>query len=97
MEKLFWSEARNRKLGDYKFKRQFLIGSYIVDFVCVERKLVVELDGPFHRDKIKYDEMRDAYLRSEGYQVMRFSNVEASDDVAMTLTIVLHALQSRPA
>jgi very-short-patch-repair endonuclease len=97
LEKCFWSELRNRKLGGYKFKRQFLIGNYIVDFVCVEQKLVVELDGPFHAQSVEYDEARDVYLRDAGYRVMRFSNVDASGDIAVVLATVLQALKSGPA
>lgn len=63
IEKLFWWEVRNRKLAGYKFKRQVLIGPYIADFVCLEHRLVVELDGPFHAAKQAYDERRDALDR----------------------------------
>ena len=63
MEALFWAKLRDRKLGGYKFRRQYLIGPYIVDFVCTERKLIVELDGPLHAEQVDYDRRRDAYLR----------------------------------
>ena len=78
-EKLFWAKLRDRRLGGYKFRRQYLIGPDIVDFVCAERKLVVELEGPFHADAIGYDRKRDGYLRKQGYRVMRLKNSELSE------------------
>jgi len=94
MEKLFWCEVRDRKLGGYKFKRQYLIGRYIVDFVSVERKLVVELDGPFHASRKKYDEARDAFLRAQGYRILRFRNDYAADDIGIVLATVKQALDT---
>jgi very-short-patch-repair endonuclease len=94
MEALFWSEIRNRKLGGFKFKRQFLMGRYIVDFVCVEQKLIVELDGPFHADRGAYDEARDAFLRGLGYRVLRFANDYTAEDIAIVLLTVRRALET---
>ena len=94
LEKLFWSEVRNRKLGGYKFKRQYPIGRYIVDFVCIEKKLVVELDGPFHAMRQAYDEERDAYLNSQGYRALRFPNSYAADDIGIVLLTVKNALDT---
>jgi very-short-patch-repair endonuclease len=79
MEKLFWSRLRDRQLGGFKFRRQYLIGPYIVDFVCTERKLIIELDGPLHADQVEYDRRRDVYLRRQGYRVMRLKNSELSE------------------
>ncbi len=94
MEKLFWSEVRNRKLGGYKFKRQFPIGHYIVDFVCAEHKLIVELDGPFHASRAEYDAARDAFLEAQGFRVLRFPNDYAADDIAIVLVTVKNALDT---
>jgi very-short-patch-repair endonuclease len=94
-EKLMWSELRNRKLGGYKFKRQVLIGRYIADFACLERKLIVELDGPHHAERLTYDAARDRYLKSQGYKVLRFTNDEAGWDFATTLHIIRHELEQR--
>lgn len=49
-EKSFWLEVRDRKLGGFKFRRQVPIGPYIADFVCVEKMVIVELDGPLHNE-----------------------------------------------
>jgi very-short-patch-repair endonuclease len=78
-EKLFWSKLRDRQLGGFKFRCQYLIGPYIVDFVCTERKFIIELDGPLHADQVDYDRRRDAYLRKQGYRVMRLKNSELSE------------------
>ena len=94
LEDLFWSEVRNRKLGGYKFKRQYLIGKYIVDFICVEQKLIVELDGPFHASRVQYDKVRDAFLQMKGYRVMRFANDYAADDIGIVLATVRRSLDT---
>ena len=94
MEALFWSPVRNRKLGGYKFKRQHPIEGYIADFVCLERKLIVELDGPFHAARKGYDAARDARLNSLGYRILRFTNEDLAGDPAVTLHIVRHALDT---
>ncbi|HEY7978252.1 MAG TPA: DUF559 domain-containing protein [Rhizomicrobium sp.] len=95
-EKLVWAELRNRKLGGFKFKRQVLIGGYIVDFVCLDRKLIVELDGPLHAERRGYDGARDRFLESQGYKVLRFTNDETGGDFATTLQIIRHELKQRP-
>jgi len=92
-EKLFWSEIRNRKLGGFKFKRQVPLGPYIVDFVCLDENLVVELDGPLHNDRTQYDANRDALLRELGYRVLRFANDDVGGDFAGVLATILHALR----
>jgi very-short-patch-repair endonuclease len=95
-EKRFWRLVRDRRLGGFKFKRQVLIGSYIVDFVCVERKLVVELDGSQHADQREYDEQRDAFLRAKGFCVVRIWNMELLENPEGVLDMVLAALETAP-
>ena len=84
-EKHFWNEIRDRKLGGHKFRRQYLIGPYIVDYVCLEKKLIVELDGVLHANRADYDDQRDAFLREQGYRVIRFRNDDLLDDMSGTL------------
>jgi very-short-patch-repair endonuclease len=72
-EKVLWGCLRNRALGGHKFVRQAPVGKYIVDFLCRERKLVVEADGSQHYDSER-DQSRDAWLHSQGYAVLRLSN-----------------------
>jgi len=94
MEKLFWSMVRNRQLGGFKFKRQVPIGPYIADFVCLEAKLIVELDGPFHDARKVYDAKRDAYLTERGFRVVRLTNDYFAGDASTALLIVDRALRS---
>ena len=72
-ERRLWSMLRDRRMPVFKFKRQFVIDPYIVDFVCFERRLIVEADGSQHAES-DYDQRRDRFLRSEGFSVLRFWN-----------------------
>jgi very-short-patch-repair endonuclease len=71
-ERKVWSLVRNRRLEGYKFRRQIWIGSFIVDFVCEQPKLVVEIDGGQHSMQLSYDLARTRYLEARGYRVVRF-------------------------
>jgi len=77
-ENLLWAELRNRKLNGLKFRRQHPLDKFIVDFYCNEKKLVVELDGNIHDEKInkEYDEARTAMLAGLNVMVLRFRNEE---------------------
>jgi very-short-patch-repair endonuclease len=77
-EKLLWQNLRNRKLDGYKFRRQHPVLCYIPDFVCLEKKLIIELDGSVHRDpdNAKADFFRACRLSEYGYAIMRFWNSE---------------------
>jgi very-short-patch-repair endonuclease len=76
-EKKLWALVRNNRLG-VKFRRQVPYGPYILDFYCVQAHLVIELDGSQHytSEGRKKDAVRDAYLRSDGLEVLRFTNYE---------------------
>ncbi|WP_119328063.1 endonuclease domain-containing protein [Cysteiniphilum halobium] len=85
-EQTFWYYLRNRHLGNYKFRRQVIIDSYIVDFVCFEKKLIVECDGGQYNnmEKKALDEVRTQNLVSKGYRILRFWNhdiLEKTEDV----------------
>ncbi len=67
-----WRLLRNRKFHGFKFRRQHPIGGYIVDFICHERRLIIELDGSQHKENVRYDHERTVYLRKLGYRVLRF-------------------------
>ena len=71
-----WFYLRAHRLGSHKFKRQQPLGRYIVDFVCFEAACIVEADGGQHADNAAYDQTRDAWLRAEGFTVLRFWNNE---------------------
>jgi very-short-patch-repair endonuclease len=73
-EKMLWNHLRLRQMGDYKFRRQQPIGKYIVDFVCLEKRLIIEVDGGQHAEQGPYDANRDSWLTSQGYRILRFWN-----------------------
>lgn len=72
-ERKLWSKIRNDKLG-VNFRRQHAVGNFIPDFVCIEKKLILELDGSQHLEQQEYDEARTKFLEKEGYKVIRFWN-----------------------
>jgi very-short-patch-repair endonuclease len=73
-EKLLWHYLRAKQLGDLKFRRQQAIGKYIVDFVCFNKKIIIELDGGQHAEERNRtrDQIRDQWLKSQGFIVLRF-------------------------
>ncbi len=75
-ERIVWQNLRLKRFGGYRFRRQHPIGPYIVDFICLERKLVVEIDGCQHGEErhIGRDSRRTAWLESKGYRVIRIWN-----------------------
>ena len=75
-EKLLWQFLRDRQLGGYKFRRQHHIGPFIVDFVCLKKKLIIEVDGGQHGKQLESDANRSDYLKERGYRVLRFWNNE---------------------
>lgn len=87
-ERRLWSILRDGCLADLKFQRQVPIGQYIVDFLCIEHRLIVELDGDSHNERGEYDIRRQTILESNGYRVLRVSN----DDVLRHLDNVGDAI-----
>jgi very-short-patch-repair endonuclease len=87
-ERMLWHLVRSRRLNGYKFRRQVWIGEYIADFACVERMLIVELDGGQHAEAIEYDARRTAELQRLGYRVVRYWN----NDVLLRMDAVLSDL-----
>ena len=79
-----------------KFKRQKPIGRYIVDFVCLECRLIIEIDGGQYADRTEYDQARDAWLRSEGYTVLRFWNNEVLQQMEGVLERIRIAVLPSP-
>jgi very-short-patch-repair endonuclease len=73
-ERKLWYYLRAHRFMRKKFKRQKSIARYVVNFICLEEKLIIELDGGQHSENIEYDKVRDAWLRRQGYTVMRFWN-----------------------
>lgn len=85
VEILLWSKLRSKRFENLKWRRQFPIGSYIVDFCCPEKMLVVECDGSQHIPQEAYDKKRTDWLKSQGYKVMRFWNNEVLENISGVL------------
>jgi adenine-specific DNA-methyltransferase len=82
VEQRMWTTLRSRRFNGFKFRRQVPLGRYVVDFVCFDRQLILELDGGQHGEPEtqKYDAERTAWLESEGFRVIRFWNHEILED-----------------
>lgn len=93
-ENKLWSVLRNRKINNLKFRRQFKIGNYIVDFVCLKAKLIIELDGGHHSEQKnrKADEARQRILESLGYKVLRFWNNDIDGNLEGAVLEILRYL-----
>ena len=95
-ERLLWRHLRNRRLSDFKFRRQQIIGPYIVDFACLEEMLVVELDGGQHAEQQDQDAVRTSFLESKGFEVLRFWNTDVLTNPEGVMHAILSALSNRP-
>ncbi len=97
-ERLLWSKLRAHYLDGHKFRRQHPIGRYVADFVCLDRRLVIELDGGGHAgvEQATADAERTAFLRAEGYEVLRFWNTDVLTNVDGVIAAILAALEAMP-
>jgi len=91
-ERKLWSVIHNDQLG-VNFRRQHAIGNYIPDFVCIEKKLIIELDGSQHLEQEEYDEERTKYLNSLGYKVIRFWNNDVMKNMDGVILAIIHAME----
>jgi very-short-patch-repair endonuclease len=94
-ERRLWYRLRAHRFDGHKFKRQVPIGPYVVDFACLGRKLVVEVDGGQHAENQK-DVVRDSYLRREGFRVLRLWNNDVLRNTDGVLEMILDALAPSP-
>lgn len=95
-EKYLWHSLRNRQLAGFKFRRQHPIPPYIVDFVCLERRLIVELDGGQYAEAVIYDASRTVFLEGLGYRVLRFWNNDVLGNMQAVLEETLRELSASP-
>ncbi len=93
--RLWYHLCAHRFMG-LKFKRQKPIGRYIVDFVCLECFLIIELDGGQHAEQWQHDQLRDGYLRARGYQVLRFWNHQVLTETDAVLEQIRLAIGPLP-
>ena len=94
-ERVLWQLLRNRQFKNLKFKRQFPIGNYIVDFVCEEIKLIIELDGGQHNEpeNIEDDKVRTEFIESKGFKVIRFWNKDINLNIAGVYEFLLNEVE----
>jgi very-short-patch-repair endonuclease len=94
-ERILWMLLRNRRLENLKFRRQMPLGPFVLDFVCLRHRLVVEADGPFH--DAEQDAPRDAWLAAKGFRVVRIPNAEIDSSGDRAISRILDALERRRA
>ncbi|MBK1850263.1 MULTISPECIES: endonuclease domain-containing protein [unclassified Marinobacter] len=93
-EKLLWFHLRAYRLNGKRFRRQQPLGPYIVDFVHFGSRVIVEADGGQHNDS-ESDQVRDAWLRSQGFTVLRFWNHEILKQIDVVLSVIYEELEGR--
>lgn len=92
-EAFLWQHLRSGQMG-HRFRKQHPLGIYTVDFVCLERKLIIELDGGQHAERLEQDRIRDEWLKSVGFFVLRFWNCEVKEDWDMVSETIWNALNT---
>ena len=95
-ERALWARLRHRQLAGHRFRRQYVIHPYIVDFVRLERRLIVEVDGNQHAAQREYDVARDEFLRREGFRVLWFSDRETLTEVEGVIEAILEVATLPP-
>lgn len=94
VERILWGHLRAHRLNGLKFKRQVPVGNYIVDFLCYQKKVIVELDGGQHLEQARYDQKRTLFLERSGFQIIRFWNHDVWQHLETVLNKILHACHS---
>ena len=95
-ERSLWQKLRFWQVNGYKFRRQQPLGNYVVDFVCLETRLVVEVDGGQHAQQADYDSHRDDWLSGQGFVVLRFWNNDVLNNIDGVMEVILKHLQGTP-
>ncbi len=92
-EQKLWSKLRKGQLYRFQFRRQYSIGPFFVDFICLDANLIVELDGAQHADQKEKDQSRSDFLRTNGYEMLRFWNSEVIGDVDSVVERIAEVLR----
>jgi very-short-patch-repair endonuclease len=95
-EQKLWSRLRRHQMRGFKFRRQYSIGPFFADFVCLEAKLILELDGSQHAEQAARDESRSEFLREDGYTVLRFWNYEVIAQIDEVVQRIADAIEGVP-
>jgi very-short-patch-repair endonuclease len=94
-ERALWKVLRGRQISGLKFRRQHPFGDYILDFICLQNKLVIEVDGGQHGGRTKYDEIRTRNLLTDGFRVLRFWNTEVLQEIEAVRERIWRAVQEQ--
>jgi very-short-patch-repair endonuclease len=89
-EKILWSKLKSKQFMGLKFRRQEPIHRYIVDFICYSQKLIIEIDGEYHRNRKEYDLERDRWFERRGFRVLRFT----VDEVYQSVDLILDKIKN---
>jgi len=92
-ENLLWQRLRYKQLNGHRFRRQHPIEEYIADFVCVEQKVVIELDGGQHQEQAAYDHQRTVVMQARGWRVLRFWNNDVLSNIEGVLSEIADELE----
>jgi very-short-patch-repair endonuclease len=92
-ERKLWQHLRLRQIEGCKFRRQQPLGSYIVDFVCLEKRIVIEVDGGQHNAQVIYDRQRTAWIEEQGFRVLRFWDNEVMQNIEAVKEAIWQALE----
>ena len=97
-EIIVWSKLRNRGFKNLKFRRQYPIGKYVVDFICLDKKIIIELDGWQHKKERqeRYDEKRNEFLEKLGFRMLRFWNNEVNSNLDGVFLKIEEAINLTP-
>lgn len=92
-EQKLWQKLRNKQIKDHKFRRQFVLGNYIVDFICLDKRLIIEVDGGQHMENVDYDSQRDEWLKSQSFKILRFWNNQVLNEIDSVLEVIVKNLK----
>jgi 5-methyltetrahydrofolate--homocysteine methyltransferase len=91
-ERKLWIYLQRRQIGGHKFRRQHILGPYIVDFICLEKRLIIEVDGGHHDEQIAHDVRRSHWLKSRGFRVIKFWNNQVLKEIESVQEVIAEAL-----
>ena len=92
-EQKLWQKLRKKQIDGNKFRRQFVLGNYIVDFICLDKRLIIEVDGGQHMDNVSYDLQRDEWLNNQNFKVLRFWNNQVLNEIDSVLEVIVKNLE----
>jgi len=95
-EALLWSRLRNRQLADRKFRRQVPVQGFVVDFACLDSRVIVEFDGSQHAERVPYDDRRTRELEACEFIVLRFWNIDVLQNLDTVLDAIAETVEPDP-